>query len=82
MSERLIDQAVDTFCCRLFRIDPLGVNRRLIFTVPSVDDPGYHHVAAKLIVPTDFMTTLAYMAAGDENAVSRQLLALETHIAN
>ena len=41
MSERLLDQNyLDTFVCELTRIDRIGTNRRLIFTVPSVDGDG------------------------------------------
>lgn len=81
----LIDQAVDLYCQDIARIDSLGPNRRLIFTIPDITSPSgdCQTVAAKLIMPAELLVRLAYMAAGsDERAVSRQLLALETHTAN
>lgn len=81
--DRLIDQANDLYCQDIARIDTLGPNRRIIFTIPSIDSTGYHNVVVKLILPAELMVTLAYMAAGaDANNVSPQLLALETHTAN
>jgi hypothetical protein len=66
MSDRLIDQNYpDTFVCELSKVERLGANRRLIFTVPSVDGDGYRSIVAKLIVPAEYMVTLAYMIAGD-----------------
>jgi hypothetical protein len=58
-SDRLIDNGVETYCHSLARIDSLGPNRRLVFTVPSVDSPGYQNVVVKLILPADLLTTLA-----------------------
>jgi hypothetical protein len=82
-STRLIDQACDLYCQDIARIDILGPNRRIIFTIPSIDSTGYHNVVVKLILPADLMVTLAYMAAGaDANRVSPQLLALEPRLAN
>jgi hypothetical protein len=81
----LIDQAVDLYCQDIARIDTLGPNRRLIFTIPDVTSPSddCQAVAVKLIMPAELLVRLAYMAAGtDESAASRQLLALETHRAN
>ena len=81
--DRLIDQACDLYCQDIARIDTLGSNRRIIFTIPSIDSTGYHNVVVKLILPAELMMTLAYMAAGaDANNVSPQLLALATHTAN
>jgi hypothetical protein len=37
----LIDQAIDVFACELSRIDKLGCNRRLIFTMPTIDGDNY-----------------------------------------
>jgi hypothetical protein len=83
MSDRLLDQAPDLFAHRLARIDALGPNRRLIFTIPSIEGDGYEHVVVKLILPADFMVTLAYMAAGaDRTTISPELLALEPRTAN
>jgi hypothetical protein len=65
MSEYLVDQAADVFVCELTRIDKLGCNRRLIFTMPSVEGGRYKHVQIKLIVPASYMTTMAYLIAGD-----------------
>jgi hypothetical protein len=63
MSDRLFDMEYpDTFVCELSRIDKLGNNRRLIFTVPSMEDGGYKNVVAKLIMPADL---IVYMLAGD-----------------
>ncbi|BAR57276.1 hypothetical protein ACVIWV_007437 [Bradyrhizobium diazoefficiens] len=79
----LIDQACDIYCHGLARIDTLGPNRRLVFTVPSVDSTGYQQVVVKLILPAELMVTLAYMAAGtDRDTISPDLIALETGRAN
>jgi len=84
MSDHLLmDQAVDIYCHNLARVDVLGPNRRLVFTMPSVDSTGYQQVVVKLILPAELMATLAYMAVGaDQNAISPALLALETNTAN
>jgi hypothetical protein len=80
---RLLDQACDMYCHGIARIDTLGPNRRLVFTVPSIDSPGYQNVVVKLILPADLMVKLAYMAAGaDRAAFSPELIALETLTAN
>jgi hypothetical protein len=77
MSEKLIDQNYpDTFVCDLAKVERIRNNRRLIFTVPSIDGDGYRMVVAKLIVPADYMVTLAYAIAGDgtKPAVADELL--------
>jgi hypothetical protein len=81
MSDRLIDQAPDMFCHRLARIDALGPNRRVIFTIPSIDG-DHEDVVVKLVLPADFMVTLAYMAVGAEQHIAPELLALEPRNAN
>jgi hypothetical protein len=74
----LLDQTTDIFCEKLARLDAIGPNRRLIFTVSSVDEPGCHLVAAKLILPADFMVTLAYMAvSADRMTISPELIEAE-----
>jgi len=66
MSDKLVDQNYpDTFACELSKVERLGANRRLIFTVPGIEGDGYKMVVAKLIVPADYMVTLAYMIATD-----------------
>jgi hypothetical protein len=40
-NDRLSDQASDVYCHGIARIDTLGPNRRLVFTIPSVTSPGY-----------------------------------------
>ncbi|MCK1517261.1 hypothetical protein IVB22_33115 [Bradyrhizobium sp. 190] len=83
MTEHLIDQATDVYCHKLARIDQLGPNRRLIFTVPSVEGGQYEQIVVKLIVPAEVMATLAYMAAGtDPTRTSLELLAVEPRTAN
>jgi hypothetical protein len=83
ISDHLIDQAPDMYCHKLARIDHLGPNRRLIFTMPSVEGDRYQHVVIKLIIPAELMVTLAYMAAGADRATfSPELIALETRNAN
>jgi hypothetical protein len=82
---RLIDQVCDMYCHGIARSDTLGPNRRLVFTVPSTESPGYQNVVVKLILPADLMLTLACMAAGagaGAQKVAPELLALETHVAN
>jgi hypothetical protein len=67
MTEHLLDQATDVYCHKLARIDHLGPNRRLIFTVPSVE--------GGLIVPAEVMAAVAYMAAAtDPTRASLELL--------
>lgn len=79
----LIDQASDVYCHGLARIDTLGPNRRLVFTMPSVDSTGYQQVVVKLILPAELLATLAHLAAGvDQSTLSPALLALETGRAN
>ncbi|WP_407174554.1 hypothetical protein [Bradyrhizobium sp. STM 3562] len=83
MNDRLIDQAPDMYCHRIARIDALGPNRRLVFTMPSVDGDAYENVVVKLILPAEVMMTLAYMAAGaDRETISPELIAHETRTAN
>jgi hypothetical protein len=78
----LIDQTIDIFCEKLERVDVIGPNRRLIFTVTSVE-ADCSNVASKLILPADFMAQLAYIVAGaDRNLIAPELIALETRIAN
>jgi hypothetical protein len=51
--------------------------------VPSIDEAGYRNVAVKLILPADFMVTLAYITAGADRAIiSPDLIALEPRTAN
>jgi len=76
MSDFLIDQAAEVYCHQLARIDNLGPVRRLVFTVPDVTSPGYQNVVIKLIVPADYLVTLAYMAAGADKTATPELLAL------
>jgi hypothetical protein len=83
MTEHLLDQAADVYCHRLARIDVLGPNRRLIFTVPDVQGGQYQQVVVKLIMPAEVMATLAYVAAAtDPTRASLELLALDTGRAN
>jgi hypothetical protein len=42
----------------LARIDTPGANRRLVFTVPSVDSTGYQQVVVKLILPAELLAML------------------------
>jgi hypothetical protein len=59
MVNNLIDQSYsDAFACALARIDRLGPNRRLIFTVPTIDGDGLQNVAAKLIIPAQILPTI------------------------
>ncbi len=85
----LIDNAYpDIFVCELTKIEKLGNNRRLIFTVPYVDASpdavNEKTVAAKLIVPAEIMADLALMIGADAVAISddRRLTALQTRVAN
>ncbi|MET4040461.1 hypothetical protein ABIC03_002152 [Bradyrhizobium sp. RT6a] len=52
------------FVGELSRIDSLGANQRLIFTLPTVDGDGYSNVQVKLIVPADYMATLGALILG------------------
>ena len=83
MADHLMDQACDMYCHGIARIDVLGPNRRLVFTIPALEHPGYQNVVVKLIVPAELLATLACMAAGvDRGTISPALLALETGTAN
>lgn len=64
MTRRLIDQAPDMFVGELARIDNLGANHRLIFSLPTIDNDGYSNVQIKLIVPADYMVTLGALILG------------------
>jgi hypothetical protein len=55
----------DVFIGELTRVERIGANRRLIFTMPDPMDPRCRAIVAKLIVPAEYMATLAYMLAGD-----------------
>jgi hypothetical protein len=83
-NDKLIDNAQpDFYCHTLARIDKLGPNRRLIFTVPRAEGEGYHDIVVKLILPAELMTTLAYMVAGaDRESVSPELIAHQTGRSN
>lgn len=82
-TDRLFDQAQDLYCHSIARIDTLGPNRRLVFTIPSIDSPGDQNVVVKLILPAELMVTLACLAIGaDRNAFSPELIALEPRNAN
>ena len=63
-SDRLLhagQPAREVYCHQLARVDKLGPNRRLVFTVPSTDGMDYHSVVVKLIMPAEFMGALADM---------------------
>jgi hypothetical protein len=82
MSDRLIDNGV-AYCHQLARIDKLGPNRLLVFTAPSLTESGWQEVQIKMVMPADFLMTLAYMAAGaDRETISPELIARETRTAN
>jgi hypothetical protein len=83
IDERLIDRGSDVYCHGIARVDQLGPNRRLVFTVPSLDGGKYQDVVIKLIVPAELLTALACMAVGaDQNTASLALLAVGTSTAN
>lgn len=78
MTKLLIDQAADVYCHGIARIDDLGPNRRVIFTLPSVDESGWESVVVKLILPTELMVKLAYMAIGADKAkIAPELVSLK-----
>lgn len=52
------------FVGELARIDSLGANQRLIFSLPTIDGDGYSNVQIKLIVPSDYMVTLGALILG------------------
>jgi hypothetical protein len=92
MADNLVDQGgPDEFACALVRIDRLGPNRRLIFTVPAVEGGGFQNVAAKLIIPAKILPTIVNLlvreiydapAETDEKVAVQALAALETGAAN
>ena len=55
-----------------------------MFTVPSLERPGYKNAVIKLIMTAELLATLSYMAAGadQQGGISHALLALETERAN
>ena len=79
----LVDNYVtETYCHELARIDRLGLNCRLIFTVPSVDSPNFRSVVAKLIVPLSMTRTIGMMTLGAQNDATAVLLSYEADMAN
>ena len=83
MTDHLADNAVDVYCHGIARIESMGPNRRIIFTMPDAACPGSKIVVVKLIMTAELLATLSCMAAGAErNAISPALLALETSTAN
>lgn len=81
----LVDQAADYFVHAIARIDHLGPNRRLIFTIPSIDCPDAQTIVVKLIMSPELLAQLSRMsaAAGAMPAnISPELLALETSTSN
>jgi hypothetical protein len=79
----LIDQNFpDMFACDLAQIDRIGQNRRLIFTVPSIDEEGHRSVTAKLIIPAQYLPTLvsilareAYLAPERDEQIAPEVFA-------
>jgi hypothetical protein len=63
VADRLIDQAADIYCHHIARVDHLGTNRRIIFTLPCLDSDGYQQVQVKLIVPEDLIPTIINLLA-------------------
>ena len=55
----------DIFVGELTRIERLGNNRRLIFTMPDPISPSWRVIVAKLIVPADYMLPLAQLIGSD-----------------
>ena len=81
----LCDQAADYFVHAIARIDHLGPNRRLVFTMPSIDCPDAQTVVVKLVMSAELLATLSYLAAAAGAVpanVAPELLALETSTAN
>lgn len=87
----LIDQNYpDTFVCELSRIERLGSNRRLVFTVPSVEENGLRSIVAKLIVSAEYLPTVVNLLArevydGQRTGVDLDqsvLKAFESNVAN
>jgi hypothetical protein len=62
----------DIFLGELTRVDRIGLNRRLIFTLPDPIESNHRVIVAKLVVPADYMATLACMLAGDGIAVAAE----------
>ena len=61
----------------------LGPNRRIVFTIPSVEHERYQEVVVKLILPAEVMHTLACLATGaTQGTISPELLALDQGVAN
>ena len=72
MTSIVDNSAPDIFAGELSRIDKLGSNRRLIFTLPSVEGGWQGRmVQIKLIIPADYMVTLGALVLGhvDESSV-------------
>lgn len=79
----LNDQAADYFVHGIARIEALGPNRRLVFTIPSIEHSDTQNVVVKLVMSAELLAQLSYMAAGAVPAnISPELLALETTTAN
>lgn len=65
----------DTFVCDLSRVDRLGANRRLVFTVP---DGRLNLVVVRLIVPADAMLTIANVIGCDGRKAPQLTCALSS----
>jgi hypothetical protein len=86
MLTELVDlNTLDVFVCELARIDRLGANRRLIFTVPSIERANERNVVAKLIVPAEYLPSMVNLLAreacaveGGEKIAPEVLRAMET----
>lgn len=77
--------ALDYFVHGIARIDTLGPNRRLVFTIPSLECPDAQTIVVKVIMTAELLATLSYMAASAGAVpanISPELLALETTTAN
>jgi len=83
-NDRLLDNALDIYCHGIARIEAMGPCRRLVFTVPSLESPGYQNVVIKLIMTAELLATLSCLAAGADQhgGISPELLALDSTVAN
>ena len=83
MSNHLVDEGPDVYCHRLARVDALGPNRRLVFTLPSATDQGWETVVMKIIMPADAAMALVRMIAQTDLATAPiELVNLECAVAN
>jgi hypothetical protein len=83
MASNVFDNGASTiYCHQVAKIEKLGPNRLLVFTMPSLNDPSFEEVQIRIVLPAEAMNALAHMAIDIDGTVSSELLALVPGVAN